>query len=507
MNLKSRSKERFAVILILGLAVFLRLADLLRSLSLDEILYSTNFSLSTLKSLIKWTLVDSSLPFYRIFMFFWIRLFGDAALSVRMPSFLSGVLSIFLTYKIARIIYNEKVALFSSFLLCASGVHIWYSGEATPYAMLLALSLLAIFFYHKTKSAPAKSSWYVFYFLSLFAAVFTHYSVLAYLALISLFALFRKDENSRKKILAINASVLGLLLLFLAIRMTRGNFRALGYNIRPFNFFEFWMLFFNWFAFSNSIWNIRPYEANLSAILQKPAMLFAQLFVLSVFINGLAASLPARDKKPALDGALYIFSLPAVILLAGLVTGKDLYVERYLLIALPFFYMVLARGALKITNRNLKLVSIVVLTVFSLTALASFFQKKNEWTVSAPSPDWKSAARYFDTESEIEKTPLVIYAMSPPMPLVYHETKIGEMTENGGTLGEKMAIYSCKYDDAESLYRKLSKDKVKFFYFLEKKQRPWNVDDLFKEVLKDPRFQLARKTSFNGLEIYKFAVL
>ena len=70
-------------------------------------------------------------------MFFWVHMFGEHELSVRMPPLVFGLSSIVLTYWIAATYGSRRMALLAAVLLCFSPVHVWYSQEATPYAMTL----------------------------------------------------------------------------------------------------------------------------------------------------------------------------------------------------------------------------------------------------------------------------------------------------------------------------------------------------------------------------------
>jgi len=64
---------------------------------------------------------------------------------LRLPSVLFGVLSIPLFYAVVRHRGGSGLALTAAALLALSPLHIWYSQEARPYALLLLLSLVALF--------------------------------------------------------------------------------------------------------------------------------------------------------------------------------------------------------------------------------------------------------------------------------------------------------------------------------------------------------------------------
>src|SRR5205823_11736234 len=76
-------------------------------------------------------------PLYSIFMFAWVRLFGDAEWSIRLPSLLCGLLSLPLSYVIADRCLGRRTAVLSTFLLASSPVHFWYYYDARQYDVIM----------------------------------------------------------------------------------------------------------------------------------------------------------------------------------------------------------------------------------------------------------------------------------------------------------------------------------------------------------------------------------
>src|SRR5690242_18782828 len=149
----------FWVFLIVLVGFTLRLPGMNESLWFDE-LWSTSLKLSDLKSLAITSLKDVHPPFYSILMFFWILLFGDSEIAVRVPPLIFGVLSIFLTYVLAARLTDQRTAYLAAILLCLSPVHIWYSQEARAYSALLFFLLVSITAYLKLKDPEIKPIWF-----------------------------------------------------------------------------------------------------------------------------------------------------------------------------------------------------------------------------------------------------------------------------------------------------------------------------------------------------------
>ena len=203
-RLTSSSVFWLALILIAGLA--LRLPNLNESLWNDEI-WSTRVLIGSRTALYYTMIDDKHPPFYQMFMFVWIRLFGDSEMSVRTPPLLCGMAAIPLVYAFASKVLERKTALLASFLLAVSPTHIWYSQEARGYSFLLFFLLLSLFAYLKLKETAPRRIWFFVYSVSLFSCAMTHYYLAVYVILIS--ALCVLERHGRKKfILAVNFSIL-----------------------------------------------------------------------------------------------------------------------------------------------------------------------------------------------------------------------------------------------------------------------------------------------------------
>ena len=364
------------LLIILIIAVSLRLPNLNGNLWFDE-LWSAHVMLRSVYSLGYLALYDSHPPFYQILMFLWIRLFGDSELSIRIPPLIFGILSIFLTYLLALRFTGKKGALLTSFLLCVSPVHIWYSDEARLYSETLFFLLLAIFSYYKLIDSKSNSIWYLVYFASLFSAVFSHFYVGIYIAIVSMMCLL-KINKVKRRVLILNILILVCLLAYLGLKSMFGTIITGHSHLRPFTFFELWMLFFNWFLFGNSLWNINPYGNDPNVILQRPLMFVAQLIFLAFFINGLIQTFKeskSRDALDSLDLILYVFSLPLFLLCLNFIGFKNTYIERSMLVVLPFFYILLAKGITGFKAKSMSLVCTIFTMVLSIITLTSFIKK------------------------------------------------------------------------------------------------------------------------------------
>lgn len=145
------SQARFIgliLLLILALGAVLRIVNLgSDSIWLDEA-YSIQFARLSVPQLIDETASsDVHPPLYYLLLHYWIKLFGDTEAAVRMLSALFGLLSIFVIYRLAALLFDRATGLLSALLLALSLFHIEFAQEARMYALLALLSLLSLYFF------------------------------------------------------------------------------------------------------------------------------------------------------------------------------------------------------------------------------------------------------------------------------------------------------------------------------------------------------------------------
>ncbi len=80
-------------------------------------------------------------PGYFVFLHYWIAVFGDSEMSLRMPSAIVGVVSVFLMYLLGCRWYGPREGMLSAALTACLLYPVWYSQEARPYGILLLLTL------------------------------------------------------------------------------------------------------------------------------------------------------------------------------------------------------------------------------------------------------------------------------------------------------------------------------------------------------------------------------
>jgi uncharacterized membrane protein len=132
---------------ILLLAAFLRMIYIGdHSFWVDE-LFSLKFASYSLPALFREVAsFDNHPPTYYLLLHFWIQLFGDSELSLRTPSAIFSVLSVYFTFKAGELLFDRRVASIAAFLLALSGFSIYYAQEARMYSLLALSSVLSVYF-------------------------------------------------------------------------------------------------------------------------------------------------------------------------------------------------------------------------------------------------------------------------------------------------------------------------------------------------------------------------
>lgn len=134
--------------LILLAAFALRMIKLDQSLWLDEAINVNVARALSFKSLVlDYSLSDFHPPLYHLLLRSWILFFGSSEISVRIPSVILGVATVFVTYLIGRKLFENKTALIATTLMATSPLAIYYSQEARMYMLAAFFASLSVYFF------------------------------------------------------------------------------------------------------------------------------------------------------------------------------------------------------------------------------------------------------------------------------------------------------------------------------------------------------------------------
>jgi len=138
------------IFLILLVSLILRLITLNQSLWLDEsINVLAGKSLSFWQFVSSYPIGDFHPPLYFGILWIWERLFGYSEISVRFPSVILGVASVYLTYLLGKELFSKKVGLVSAWLTALGPILVFYSQEARMYSLSVFAAVLSFYFFTK----------------------------------------------------------------------------------------------------------------------------------------------------------------------------------------------------------------------------------------------------------------------------------------------------------------------------------------------------------------------
>src|SRR3990167_9512842 len=138
-------QHKLILIGIILLGLFLRLFILSQrgSLWFDEA-FSVHFAEMPLKQMLHYLRFENNPPLYFVLLHFWMKLFGNTEVVVRLLSMLFGIAAIPLIYMIGRRLYSQTAGIFAAFLLALSPFQVFYSTETRMYSLYLLLALFAV---------------------------------------------------------------------------------------------------------------------------------------------------------------------------------------------------------------------------------------------------------------------------------------------------------------------------------------------------------------------------
>ena len=115
-------------------------------------------------------------PLYEIVLHFWIKIFGISPISVRFPSLVFSICTLFFTFKIAERISGTQDAFFAILLMSFSNYYIYFTHEARAYSLFLLLTVLLIYLVIRiSEQKESKNAEFIAFGLVAALLLYTHY--------------------------------------------------------------------------------------------------------------------------------------------------------------------------------------------------------------------------------------------------------------------------------------------------------------------------------------------
>ncbi|MBC8205411.1 glycosyltransferase family 39 protein [bacterium] len=171
MRFRSSAVFSPAIPLIIGAVLrFVHLGG--RSLWVDEGLTAMLVS-APIKGTIAGCAVNSNPPLFYIVLWPWVRLLGVNEFSLALFSTIAGLVTIYLTYKLALYISDHRTAFLASLIAAFSSFLIYASNDARPYSFLGMAATAAAYFFFRAINEDRPLYWILTWVFTA-ASVYTH---------------------------------------------------------------------------------------------------------------------------------------------------------------------------------------------------------------------------------------------------------------------------------------------------------------------------------------------
>jgi len=336
------------------IGLILLLAFILRIYAVadENIWYDESYTLLNLQPTLGET-IDESVkyepPIYYSMLFYWTEWFGKSEFSLRFPSVLFGVLSIFFIYLIVRR-YSEDIGLLSAVIMSISPLDIYYSQEARMYSLFICMTLISFYFFMKFIEKERGID-YTFYLLFTMLSIYT--SILAFISvLIQLIILI---IYGKKWFMLTTTSMIGISLLGSGILI----------NSIYLNLTQATYMFLERYSLPNYLW----------------FFIISMFIILPFVIYHLLKNLKDVVIKP-----IYTIFVLTSMFIVELCLPKSFFLIRYTIFLYFIFYIILSINLLK--YRYLFL----VLLCFNLIILSNYYIVDNK-------QDWKGVTDFIEKNS------------------------------------------------------------------------------------------------------------
>ncbi len=372
--------KRLSIPLLLLGIIFVGLGLRLYCLTKDDIWYDESVTIMeakmTLPDMVRFTLgtidVTNFPPVYFILMKGWIDLFGDSPAAVRMSSVLFGVLTIVAIFGIGKLLFNEKYGLVVALLMAVSPFDIYYSQETRAYALQVLLLCISVYFFIQALLEDKKNLWLLYGIIQLFAIYVHFFSTFIWFSLIFFHAIYAWRKSFSLNQILKHSLGHGIVLIglfpILIIRITH-YFPKLISWVPPFE-----VPFYRHTLMQLLFGNTHPYSKLVYS-------LGIAIFVLSSFISiYYLLKYWRKNYEKSSTGKLDLFSTgilcwilflcPVIIFTIVSLTVTPIYVpNRYLIIVLPGFLLLLTQVLFLIPWRTIGMAILSVLVILSLISV------------------------------------------------------------------------------------------------------------------------------------------
>jgi uncharacterized membrane protein len=336
MSIKIKQNKTIIILtIIILLSIFLNFNQLGKhSYWIDEE-YTSKYA-SDISNLPETLKNDHHPPLYYLIVHFSTNNYDDKS-SLRYTSAIFGVLLVLAVFILSKQLFDENIALFSSFIVAISVYLVIYSQVARMYTLLSLLSLLMTYFFLKYLDS-SKKKYLVLFILTGVMAVYTHYLAFSILLFLYLYLIYKtfKDKAGCMWFIKKSLGFVTIFLFFLPwIPQMLHQFKSISGGVwgSESNYFSVYLFYFNPIYFDEGL----TIEATVACI----------LFILSLI--AIFFTLLHLYKKKHHDVLVFslIVLLTIFLLAPGILSICGIFYQRYVFFFFPFFVILFSKGLLK----------------------------------------------------------------------------------------------------------------------------------------------------------------
>ncbi len=459
------------LIFILGFALRLYHIDFL-DLWRDEA-FSINVASQPLHKVLEITINDMHPPLHLFLLNFWMKLFGSSAISVRTPSLIFGMLTIYSTYLLSTLVFSKPTyRLLTALFTSINPLFIIYAQEARCYSMFTTFTAAVIYFACRMNSKSRLNTYFYFILFSilglythnLFPIILSSIMIAILIGILyptshrtKLSLVFRHGDFKRAAVSYICISI--CYLPWLAIISKQ--YARMGTE-------GFWLQFdpikdvidtYGWFFTS------RSYNRSFT-LLNRFAYSFIRIFAIWLSIGGIILELANSTKYSPKLSWLVLLMLGTVFLIS---LKSPIYFVRYLIFVVPILLTLLSYGIRSFLTLFGKKSATVLTAMFIISNLVFYLTNIAQNTHKA---EYQKALRTieFDAATDIILHPHAVtyhsfnyysklpnYIYDPNRKIAYFEglAYISEQDYYDGHLDKFMRIWTLNLWNDDNFERKL----------------------------------------------------
>jgi hypothetical protein len=274
-------------------------------------------------------------------------------------------------FSIARFWMNPAVGLLAAGLLAMSPLHVWYSQEARPYALFIAVALASVWFAQCFLRRPTAFSPQLGLVLSASATLYCHLLALPFLLYLALYLLGSARADARRRVLVLLAAI-GLLIAPQLAQFWGGPPSVSAnssYRFHPAHLGYTLWAFGTGYSLGPTLLELRQGMSGLARHLPVVVPLLAVLA--SLLLLG-TRDLWRTDRRLFWSILGWLVLPVGFAVLATLVSAHP-YNVRYALLSLPPFLLLLAVAVYRRRHRVVRSAGVVFLAALSLSALVNYY--------------------------------------------------------------------------------------------------------------------------------------